>query len=74
MRSRTLVANSTDPRNAGRAADGRYYSMSARDLGGHTAPIDGWFLSSPERGIVTAAIGDGGNEIGMGNVSALVKR
>jgi len=58
----------------GRAADGRYYSMSGRDLTPYTAPLDDWFLAAPERGIVTVAIGDGGNEIGMGNVRELVQR
>jgi D-glutamate cyclase-like, C-terminal len=58
----------------GRAADGRYYSMSGRDVTPYTAPIDELFLRAPARGIPTVAIGDGGNEIGMGNVQALVAR
>lgn len=102
----------------GRAADGRYYSMSAQDVTEHTAPIDDWFLAASRHNpgddpgvetvggivggivgeivggnvgeiagentgetagenagkIVTVAIGDGGNEIGMGNVSAQVRR
>ncbi|HEX9843137.1 MAG TPA: DUF4392 domain-containing protein [bacterium] len=58
----------------GRAADGHYYSMSGRDLTPHTAPIDELFLQAPAHHIPTVAIGDGGNEIGMGNVQALVHR
>ncbi len=58
----------------GRAADGRYYSMSGRDVTPYTAPIDALFLEAPARGLPTVAIGDGGNEIGMGNVRALVQR
>jgi hypothetical protein len=58
----------------GRAADGRYYSMAGRDLTEHTAPLDDLFLEAPARGIPTVAIGDGGNEIGMGTVQALVRR
>ncbi|HKI99872.1 MAG TPA: DUF4392 domain-containing protein [bacterium] len=58
----------------GRAADGRYYSMSGRDVTPYTAPIDELFLQAPTRGIPTVAIGDGGNEIGMGKVHALVER
>ena len=58
----------------GRAADGRYYSMTGLDITAHTAPIDSWFLEPPGPGTVTIAIGDGGNEIGMGNVRTLVER
>jgi D-glutamate cyclase-like, C-terminal len=58
----------------GRAADGHYYSMSGRDVTPFTEPIDELFLRAPALGIPTVAIGDGGNEIGMGNVRALVER
>ena len=70
----------------GRAKDGRYYSMSAKDVTEHTAPIDEWFLPISQKNpgnnpgaesikkAVTVAIGDGGNEIGMGNVAARVRR
>ncbi len=74
----------------GRAEDGRYYSMSAQDVTEHTAPIDDWFLAASRNNpgnspdaeiaedfageIVTVAIGDGGNEIGMGNVATRVRR
>jgi hypothetical protein len=52
----------------GRAQDGRYYTMAARDITEYTAPIDDLFLLARERGLPTVAIGDGGNEIGMGKV------
>lgn len=58
----------------GRADDGRYYSMSGKEITAHTAPLDDWFLAAPGLGIVTIAIGDGGNEIGMGNVREQVAR
>jgi hypothetical protein len=58
----------------GRAADGHYYSMAGRDVTAHTAPIDELFLRAPALGLPTVAIGDGGNEIGMGNVQHLVRR
>lgn len=58
----------------GRAADGHYYSMSGRDVTEFTEPIDELFLQAPARGLPTVAIGDGGNEVGMGNVQALVAR
>lgn len=57
----------------GRAADGRYYNMAGRDITAHTAPIDELFLQAPARGLATIAIGDGGNETGMGNVIARVR-
>lgn len=51
----------------GRAADGRYINSRGRDIRAHTAPLDGLFLlfDGP-----TVGIGDGGNEIGMGNLAA----
>lgn len=47
----------------GRAADGRSYSMRARDITKHTAAFDGLF-HDPR--FARLAVGDGGNEIGMG--------
>lgn len=52
----------------GRAADGRYYNMRGEDLTEETEPLDQWFLDAPKE-ITTIAIGDGGNEVGMGRVS-----
>lgn len=57
----------------GRAADGRYYSMRGADLSQHCLAIDQWFLTASRRGARTIGIGDGGNEIGMGKVAAMVK-
>ena len=57
----------------GRAADGRYYNMAGRDISEFTAPLDDLFLHARERHMATIAIGDGGNEIGMGNVREGVK-
>lgn len=57
----------------GRAADGRYYSMRGRDLTPWTAPLDGWFLSPGPRWR-TIAVGDGGNEIGMGKAPGGAER
>ncbi len=58
----------------GRAADGRYYSMSGRDITEFTAPLDELFLQARALHMATVAIGDGGNEIGMGNVRDRVRR
>jgi hypothetical protein len=57
----------------GRAQDGHYYSMSARDISEFTAPLDELFLQARALQTATVAIGDGGNEIGMGNVRERVR-
>ena len=51
----------------GRAADGRYVNSLGQDIRVHTAPLDGLFLLSDAPSV---GIGDGGNEIGMGNLAA----
>jgi hypothetical protein len=51
----------------GLSADGRPRNMRGEDLGGCTAPLDLVFTAGPWRSI---AIGDGGNEIGMGSLPA----
>jgi hypothetical protein len=48
----------------GRAADGAYYNMAGEDISGWTEPLDSFALNS---GIPVIGIGDGGNEVGMGN-------
>jgi hypothetical protein len=56
----------------GKSADGAPRNMRGEDISAHTAPLDELFLAGPWRGI---AIGDGGNEIGMGSLPpALVAR
>ena len=47
----------------GKSADGAPRNMRGQDISDHTAPLDVLFLAGPWR---TIAIGDGGNEIGMG--------
>jgi hypothetical protein len=47
----------------GKSADGVPRNMRGLDISGHTAPLDELFVAGPWR---TIAIGDGGNEIGMG--------
>ncbi len=49
----------------GLSADGHPRNMRGEDLGSHTAPLDHVFTAGPWR---TIAIGDGGNEIGMGGL------
>lgn len=52
----------------GRSADDHYYNMHAVKLDAFTAPIDNLFIDAKRHGIHTIAVGDGGNEIGMGVV------
>ena len=47
----------------GPSADGRPRNMRGEDVGAHAAPLDRVFAAGPWR---TIAIGDGGNEVGMG--------
>lgn len=56
----------------GRARDGVYYSMRAIDYGMGRARIDFLFDEAIRRGIPTVAVGDGGNEIGMGAITEAV--
>ena len=49
----------------GPAADGRLRTMRGTDISSYAAPLDRLFSAGPWR---TIAIGDGGNEIGMGRV------
>jgi hypothetical protein len=58
----------------GRNANGVYYNMRGRDYGMGRARIDDLFDLGRTRGIPVVAIGDGGNEIGMGNVANQVKQ
>jgi hypothetical protein len=51
----------------GRAADGDYRNARGGSVAAWNGPIDTLFLAPP-RGVTTVGIGDGGNEIGMGNV------
>jgi hypothetical protein len=51
----------------GRSADGTPRNMRGEDISAFTMPLDDLFLAGPWTRI---AIGDGGNEIGMGSVPA----
>jgi hypothetical protein len=57
----------------GRTGDGDYRSMRAESVRPWNAPVDTMFLIAP-RAVVTIGVGDGGNEIGMGNVRARIVR
>ncbi len=58
----TLIVSIERP---GVAADGRYYNMRGRDISDHLAKFD---LLCTRCACPTIGVGDGGNEIGMGNV------
>ena len=57
----------------GRNENGIYYNMRGRDYGMGRARIDLVFDEAMDRGIPVVAVGDGGNEIGMGKVADAVK-
>jgi hypothetical protein len=57
----------------GRTRDGDYRSASGESIRPWNAPLDALFLLAG-RGAVTVGIGDGGNEIGMGNVRGRLLR
>lgn len=58
----------------GRNEEGKYANMRGVDIGAHTAPLDEFFPLAAEHGIFTLGVGDGGNEIGMGNVAEAVRQ
>lgn len=57
----------------GKNVNGVYYNMRGRDYGMGRARVDELFDAGRARGIGVVAVGDGGNEIGMGNVAAEVQ-
>jgi hypothetical protein len=57
----------------GRARDGDYRSARGESIRAWNAPLDALFLAAPRR-VVTVGVGDGGNEIGMGNVRRRLAR
>jgi hypothetical protein len=56
----------------GRTPDGDYRSARAESVRDWNAPLDALFLARGRR--TTVGVGDGGNEIGMGNVRARIVR
>ena len=58
----------------GRNLHGLYCNMRGVDISGRTSPIDELVVQAARRGIPTVGVGDGGNEIGMGNVAHAIAR
>lgn len=62
-------------RPARSAKSGKFSTMKARDISPVTAPLDELFPRVGDRvAYLTIGIGDGGNEVGTGNVADLVRR
>jgi hypothetical protein len=57
------ITHAVSIERCGRSRDGAPRNMRGEDIGGHTAPLDDLFAAGPWE---TIAVGDGGNEIGMG--------
>ena len=57
----------------GRAKDGDYRNARGVSVKDWNPPLDALFVAAPRR-VVTVGIGDGGNEIGMGNVRSRILR
>lgn len=55
-------------------AKGDYANMRGESVAEHTARIDLMFYEGRRRGIPTFGVGDGGNEIGMGNFRDIIER
>jgi len=61
------VTHAISIERCGRSADGAPRNMRGEDISAFTTPLDDLFLAGPWQRI---AVGDGGNEIGMGSVPA----
>jgi hypothetical protein len=64
---RSGVTHALSIERCGISADGAPRNMRGEDISAFTTPLDGLFLAGPWQRI---AIGDGGNEIGMGSLPA----
>jgi hypothetical protein len=57
----------------GLCADGSYRNMGGEDISKHVGSVDTLFEQARQQGVPTVAVGDGGNEIGMGMVQSTVE-
>ena len=57
------ISHALSIERCGLAADGRPHNLTGLDISHYTAPLDHLFLAGPW---TTLAVGDGGNEMGMG--------
>jgi hypothetical protein len=58
----------------GLAADGIHHNFRGLSISDHTARLDDVFIECSSYDVITVGIGDGGNELGMGNVSEAVDK
>jgi len=59
---------------SGRNKKGIYHNMRGLDVSPYHAKIEALFEKAHEYGVLTIGIGDGGNEIGMGNIRKAVEK
>lgn len=59
---------------AGRNSRGEYHSMNGLNVTRFHAKIEPLFEKAAENGVPTIALGDGGNEVGMGNIKKAVEK
>lgn len=57
----------------GKASDGKYHTMRGLDVTELHVKIEPLFERAAKQGILTVGIGDGGNEVGMGNIKETVE-
>jgi hypothetical protein len=62
---RAALTHAVSVERCGRCADGSKRDMRGTDISPYTADLDALFIAGPWE---TVAVGDGGNEIGMGSV------
>ena len=62
---RAGITHAISIERCGRGADGAPRNMRGLDISSYTAPLDDLFIAGPWE---TIAVGDGGNEIGMGSL------
>jgi hypothetical protein len=60
------ITHAVSIERCGRSSDGAPRNMRGQDISSYTVPLDDLFVAGPWE---TIAIGDGGNEIGMGSIS-----
>jgi len=58
----------------GRTRDGKYCNMHGMDISDYTYPLDEAAMIAMEKKVPVIAIGDGGNEVGMGLIAEKIHR
>jgi hypothetical protein len=58
----------------GRNRRGIYHKMNGNDISNYAIKVDPLFVEAETKGILTIGIGDGGNEIGMGQILDAVRQ